>query len=315
MTGGSAGAGSGGGAGGSVNNGPAITSAPPAWVRPAECHGIGNRCPNLSGCEEGSTCQTVGDVCIPAFEPGATSLPGKSMERPYCAAFTCMTFVEASCFCTGEAGKTTDLCSSPGALAGLCKGKSIRCDADSPCCDGLSCVSHGSYSTCETSCAADSDCDTGCCTDLYDTGTSICATMMACTNPCNKQGEACTPGSSTTRNSCCRGSCVQSENPDFAGCRSDCTKDSDCPDTGCCQLFKDSSNGFCAPARYCQCQPVGGACGISDRCCEGGICAGTSATDLSCLQACTSASDCATNCCAALSDNSASVCEPPEYCP
>jgi hypothetical protein len=60
---GSGGAGrGGGGSGGNAGRGgaagtgsaaaPAITEAPPAWVRPSDCGGIGNLCPNLSGCAE-----------------------------------------------------------------------------------------------------------------------------------------------------------------------------------------------------------------------------------------------------------------------
>jgi hypothetical protein len=294
------------------NNGPAISSAPPAWVRPADCKGIGNLCPNLSGCiAGGSSCQLEGNVCIPALVPGASSLPAKSMERPYCAAYTCMTFDEASCFCTGEAAKTEPDCTSPAALAGLCKGKGGSCGAAGTCCDGLSCVDHGGYSACEEPCQTAADCESGCCTDLYDTGVTICAKLAACENPCKKRGEVCEQGSATTPNNCCQGDCLKSETPDFDGCRPHCRKNEDC-DTGCCRQYSDSNEGFCVGADWCTCSPIGAECGKGG-CCEGSTCAGKDGS-FSCKQLCTQASDCATGCCDPLSDNSAKVCQPPNYC-
>src|SRR6187399_3354242 len=95
-SGGSAQAGTSGTGGGST--GPAITSAPPSWMPPADCGGIGDTCPNgLAGCSTKSTCQLEGYVCIPRLPTGATTLPGRTAETPYCAAYTCMTFEEASC--------------------------------------------------------------------------------------------------------------------------------------------------------------------------------------------------------------------------
>src|SRR4051812_7333636 len=45
-----------GGTGGSAM-GPAITSAPPAWMPPADCGGIGDTCPQgIIGCSTKSTC-------------------------------------------------------------------------------------------------------------------------------------------------------------------------------------------------------------------------------------------------------------------
>jgi len=272
----------------------------------------------LSGCAARSTCQLEGNVCIPALVPGAATLPGKTMERPYCAAYTCMTFEEASCFCTGEAGKTEPRCQSPAALAGLCQGPKGSCDADHPCCDGVSCVSHGGKSAaCEKTCAADTDCDTGCCTDLYDTGTKICAQKAACDSPCKKTGDTtCNPGSATMANDCCRGSCNQGQNPDWIGCRPNCTTNADCPETGCCMQYSNSTDGFCTNAIYCMCSAVGASCGPGNPfCCDDGECAGQSAETLTCLQKCKLPTDCSSGCCTALSMSDITVCEPPEYCP
>ena len=323
-SGGTAAGGSGGGGvnvGGSSNagaagkpstDGPAITSAPPAWVRPANCMGIGNACPNLSGCEQGSTCQSVGDVCIPSLAPGATSLPSKSMERPYCAAFTCMTFDEASCFCTGDGGKKDPRCASPEALAGLCQGQGITCGADSKCCNGLACVSHGGFSVCETPCQAATDCESGCCTDRYDTGSMICAPQSACDNPCKKRAEACDPGSATMASNCCRGDCVVSQEPDFAGCRPGCQKNEDC-DTGCCSPYANSDRGFCVDAKYCGCLQAGAACGGRIECCSGTSCSGKD-PDFKCNPICTQNSDCPSNCCVSITGTNTKVCETADHC-
>ena len=303
-----------GGSSGTAGSGPPITSAPPDWVRPAECGGVGNLCPNLSGCAELSTCQLEGNVCIPNFDPSAGMLPSRTAETPYCAAYTCMTFEQASCFCTGEAGAMYADCSSPSALAGLCKGDGRTCTAMDACCSGFSCVDRGSYSTCERTCTSGSECESGCCTDRYDTGTMICADAEACTNPCKKTGEACMPGSSTTPNDCCQGSCVQSENPDYAGCRRDCTTNADC-DTGCCSPYANSTRGFCTAPLYCMCNPAGGACGAGNpACCDGATCAGFDDTSFSCYQSCTQNAECATNCCVELNGGGGSICLGPEYC-
>jgi hypothetical protein len=289
---------------------PAITEAPPAWVRPADCGGIGDTCPEgIFGCGERSSCQLEGYVCIPAIAPGATSLPGRTAETPYCAAYTCMNFDDASCFCTGEAGAVTPSCSSPAALAGLCSGEDASC-ASKACCDGLTCLDLGTSQRCEKSCTTNTDCSTGCCTDLYDTGVSVCAELEACENPCKKTAEACTPGSSTTPSDCCRGSCVDSENPDYAGCRPYCNTNADCTDTGCCVPFANSTSGFCADALYCTCNETGGACGPGNPgCCDGLACATFDAgASFTCHVACDDASDCSSGNCQLFTDSTNGVC-------
>lgn len=319
---GSGGSSGGGGGSGGVGSGPppiigpAIDSAPADWMRAADCGGIGDACQGLFGCGERSQCQSVGDVCIPALEPGATSLPAKSAERPYCAAFTCMTFEEASCFCTGEGGMDIAGCESPSALAGLCQSRGGGCDED-PCCDGFSCVDDGSgRRICDQTCTTAEECETGCCTDLHDLGYQVCADQAACENPCKRRGEACTPGTSTTPNDCCRGACLESENPDWAGCRPRCDTDADCPETGCCMPFTGETSGFCTDAVYCSCGEVDAPCGHQGepQCCEGNVCAGTSDETLTCNQVCTTDTDCATGCCSPLASGDTSICSTPDYC-
>jgi hypothetical protein len=220
-----------------------------------------------------------------------------------------MTFEEASCFCTGDGVPSTVDCSSPGALAGLCGGPNGSC-TDRPCCDGLSCIDLGSSRICQQPCSKDTDCESGCCTDRYDTGSLVCAEPEACTKPCKKSGEACTPATSTSPTDCCQGTCVTSQNPELAGCRPSCTENEHC-DTGCCVPLAGSTNGYCASAEYCSCLAEGTSCGPDKpKCCEGTMCAGSSSA-LTCRRLCTTEADCPGTECLPLFDGSASVCAAP----
>jgi len=309
-TGGDGGTGGGnGGTGGTVITGPAIDSAPPDWMAPADCGGVGELCEGIF-CGGTAICQSIGNVCVPGLVGGA--FPSKSAETPYCAAFTCMTFEQASCFCTGPAGETVDACSSPGALAGLCEGQGASCN-DATCCEGLDCVegSRTDRMVCEQTCTTDDDCDSGCCTDLRDTGVTICAPQSACDNPCKKEGEACT--SSDTGNDCCRGSCVDSEVADFAGCRPYCNVNADC-DTGCCELFANQTYGFCVPSLYCDCAPADDCTATVGPCCEGYECIGSSVEDLACSKLCTDDTECTTGCCGEVIGATWRTCQEPVQC-
>jgi hypothetical protein len=289
-----------------VQSGPYISEAPDDWEPPDDCGGIGNMCPNLSGCGDQSTCQLIGPVCVPSENGG---LAGPSEERPYCAAYTCMTYEEASCFCTGEAADVTSTCSSPGAMAGLCVGQGRSCIEDE-CCSDLLCVERDlNRFACEIPCEANEDCESDCCTDRYDTGQTICADADACVNVCDREGEACQQGSSTTPNSCCRGTCVDSETADFAGCRYECNTDADC-DSGCCQPFSNSSSGFCVDAAYCTCEDVGAECGVdrSQECCDGLTCYGTEEQGYSCTPSCMQDADCEEGPCLIFADVDYGVC-------
>src|SRR5689334_9349677 len=169
--------------GGAAMTGPPITMAPATWTRPADCSGVGDTCPGgIFDCTGKSVCQTEGYVCIPPGADMGLKLQPPSAERPYCLAYQCMTFDEASCFCTGKAATQFPSCSSPSAAAGLCQGAGGSCTTKQ-CCDGLTCVKQsGTVSTCEKPCSKGSDCDTGCCTDPHETGQTICAPMTACQN-------------------------------------------------------------------------------------------------------------------------------------
>jgi hypothetical protein len=294
---GAAGAGGGGSGGqGGAMTGPAITTAPPNWAPPQDCSGVGDVCPNgIFDCTGNSVCQVEGYVCVPKGSDTMLVLQPRTAERPYCLAFQCMTYEEASCFCTGKAGKQFPTCSSPAAVAGLCKGSGSSCVTDK-CCDGLTCIKQSNtVSTCEKTCTATSDCDTGCCTDPHETGQTICAPLSACQNPCKKRGDSCTANVDT----CCTGSCLTSSaNPDWNGCHPLCNTSADC-DTGCCLPFSSQSGGFCTDAKYCTCVGEGTACGgiMDSNCCDGTTCASFGTAPSSCLTNCKVATDCPSGCC------------------
>jgi hypothetical protein len=278
---------------GSKGSAPAISDAPDSWKPLANCGGVGGLCDTLS-CGARSMCQTVGKVCIPSVDKGK-SLPGISAERPYCLAYTCMTYEEASCFCTGDAAKVKTICADgPKAVAGLCASRESSC-LNTSCCDGLVCVPESTgKATCFEPCTNHEECATDCCTDLKDTGQTVCALKTECVDPCSKEGDICTQDQR-----CCQGVCViNTANPDFLGCRRACTSNEDCQ-TGCCQRFPDSEDGFCTDARYCRCGEAGAACGPNEpECCEEAVCSALGESeDLLCRAKCKVASDCPSGCC------------------
>jgi hypothetical protein len=310
------------GAAGKPSTGPAITMAPDAWSPPADCGGVGDTCPQgIFGCKSPtSACQLEGYVCIPAFD-AKKGLPGRTAETPYCAAYTCMTFEQASCFCTGDAGKNDSRCSSPAALAGLCGSDSSACSSDAECCKGFACLpdAYEPRKACRKTCATNDDCSTGCCTDALDTGTKICAAADKCETACKVHGDQSCAGADPNKPSpCCRGVCVLSDNPNYGGCRPRCTKNEDCFETGCCQPFANSTEGFCVDAKFCGCGQAGAACGGDDNppCCSGTTCLTfDDRVSYSCRPNCTSDADCPGSCCVSINGTDDKACGSPENCP
>jgi hypothetical protein len=202
----------------------------------------------------------------------------------------------------------------------LCGTESTTCDADTDCCGGFACLPGAYYPTksCRETCAANEDCASGCCTDALDTGTKICATADQCETACKKEGALdCTQNDPNKPSLCCRGTCVQSENPNYAGCRRRCSKNEDCFETGCCEPFSNSTEGFCVDAKFCGCGNAGAACGGNDNpaCCSGTTCLTyDQGASFSCFKTCATNADCPDSCCVTLSDGSAKACAPPGKC-
>jgi hypothetical protein len=312
----SIGAGGNAGADGSMN-----VNVPPAWQKPASCGGIGDRCQSLA-CGSDSTCQLSNDTCVPKLEPdGGLGCPlvACTAEKPYCLAYRCMSFDQASCYCTGAAGQIETSCASgPRALVGACVAEGQSCAAgDKPCCGDLACVTASpTISTCQKPCTQSSECKTGCCADVTGTGHMICASQAACTTPCKKEGEACSDGT----NVCCSNYCITSMNPEFNGCRAYCKKNEDCK-SGCCRIASNGTDGFCTDARYCSCGAMHAKCGPMDPdCCTGSTCASlgagldAQAPSFECLQSCKLPADCPSKCCLLFANSTDGICAEASQC-
>lgn len=305
------GAGAGGvGAAGSATMAPPITSAPASWAPPADCNGVGDVCPNgIFDCSGMSVCQLEGNVCIPPGSDTGLKLQPRTMERPYCLAYQCMTYEEASCFCTGKAGKQFPTCSSPGAVAGLCTGEGSSCTKDK-CCDGLTCIKQSStVSTCQKTCTQASDCNTGCCSDQYGTGQTICAPEAEC--KCREAAASC------VTKACCDGLTCVKESPTASVCAKACAQASDC-DTGCCTDAHETGKTYCEPAIQCQkpCKKRGEACDSSSNdCCNGTCVFGSTNSDFNgCRPRCNTGPDCDTGCCIPFKSSPGGFCADAKYC-
>ncbi|HJX55173.1 MAG TPA: hypothetical protein VJ801_20625 [Polyangia bacterium] len=280
---------------------PPITSAPPAWERPADCGGIGDTCESgIFGCSTKSMCQLEGYVCVPLA-------PKTSDPRPYCMAYSCMSFEEASCFCTGAAAKQFPRCADgPAAVVGLCAATGDSC-ASKSCCTGLTCVTSSSGAgLCQRLCKTGSDCASGCCFDKDETGQPVCSDASLCASSCGKIGTSC-----TNSTDCCTGLCVSGTTvTDWVGCRRPCTKSSDCS-TGCCEMFAGGTSGFCVDARWCTCGTSGTACGsTSPTCCSDQECSNFAVdTGALCRPRCKTTADCAVGTCSSyFADKDYGVC-------
>jgi hypothetical protein len=220
-------------------SGPLPTSVPAQWTRPADCGGVGNLCPD--GCN-GAACQLLNNTCVPFAGVGASA----TACTPYCLDYACMTFDQASCFCTGDAGAQFSACAcGPQAIAGLCASEGAACGS-TPCCTScgdLACVTDSvSGSVCRQSCNTNGDCATGCC----DTTAHRCHDALYCN--CADAGAECAGGGP----SCCPGTTCLSFSSDGGGpyaCYVDCTKLTDCSSGCCSQTISGLTYGACGPCQ------------------------------------------------------------------
>jgi hypothetical protein len=217
---------------------PAAAAVPDAWVRPAQCNGVGNLC--SEGCQ-GAACQLIGDVCIPFKQIGASA----DACTPYCLAFACMSFDDASCFCTGSAAAQAPACAcGPKAVAGVCAAEGASC-ASTPCCDcmGLTCTTDAvSGSVCRQACSKDADCVTGCC----NTTSGRCQDALYCN--CAAVAATCAGDKPCCPGSSCLTFSESTDNPPYS-CFDDCKTQTDCA-TGCCSLpIPGLDHGACGPCQ------------------------------------------------------------------
>jgi hypothetical protein len=119
----------------------------------------------------------------------------------------------------------------------------------------------------------------------------------------------------STPNACCSGVCLENANNPSQQhfCAAVCTIDSQC-NSGCCATLTNSSIKACDARGFCPetCAVAGVACTGQGDCCANETCVTPSNT---CAANCTRGAQCASGCCAALSNTSATgVCSDPIYC-
>lgn len=229
---------------GCVLSGPAVSSAPAQWMRPADCGGIGDWCTGILSCGSQSECQALGNYCVPSAGPNG--LGEDCPQTPYCLGSSCMTYEQASCFCTGEGGVAEfPACAcSPSAVIGLCAAEGTSCTSTACCdCQGLKCVTDTvSGTVCRQPCTQNTDCVTGCC----DTSTGYCHDSIYCN--CVDAGA---DGCGGNGPSCCPGSTCLTYAEDGGGpfsCYLNCTQQSQCPaGTACSSNISGLNHGACGP--------------------------------------------------------------------
>jgi hypothetical protein len=115
------------------------------------------------------------------------------------------------------------------------------------------------------------------------------------------------PGSS-----CCAGTeCVEATPKPI--CLIPCDADGDCT-TGCCLQFGNVRRKVCGTASECgNCAAIGQPC-PDGSCCAGAICT-TIDSAMACAKQCTAPSDCPSNCCVLLGNDTRSVCLDARFCP
>ena len=117
-------------------------------------------------------------------------------------------------------------------------------------------------------------------------------------------------------NACCNGTvCVfDTEDRSKARCAATCRDGSQC-NSGCCTVLIEGTASVCAPETYCagSCSPPGEECSTV-ACCENAVCVSSTVTGVSCAARCAAHSQCASGCCAPLSNTGELVCSPVEFC-
>jgi hypothetical protein len=126
-------------------------------------------------------------------------------------------------------------------------------------------------------------------------------------------------GGTCASNSCCAGTtCVNVPELGGAFCAGICETGGDCV-SGCCVALQNGGNA-CALASYCTtCKKAGQEGCVTDvDCCMGAICiqetSGGQETRTVCKDRCTAGSECASGCCAPLTNSSDHVCSAPNFC-
>jgi hypothetical protein len=235
------------------------------------CLGVEEICASApDNCCSGLTCVQVPGVIAQCFAPCTQDgdCPG-----------SCCTPVGAGgqkiCAPPGVCGP------GPGAGAGggsavQCMQHGASCEANMPCCVGLTCFDSANpdFAGCRQFCSAASDCESNCCVPT-SLGNGLCA-------------------------------------PAADYCSEACTSGADCA-SNCCLPGLAADSAFCAPAHGCEpvaCLPAGAACGSDQAaaCCAGAICTGPATGASTCNPICTSSTECESGCCIGISGMEQKVC-------
>lgn len=126
------------------------------------------------------------------------------------------------------------------------------------------------------------------------------------------------PGSNCrgTESACCAGStCVfDTADPSKTVCAATCANDAEC-NSGCCSVLIDGTAAVCAPPKYCagSCARPNEPCSTTP-CCANAVCVDSTVTGITCASRCARHEQCASGCCAPLSNTGELVCSPVTFC-
>lgn len=154
---------------------------------------------------------------------------------------------------------------------------------------------------------------------VSDAGAATFAADSATPEAGTSESGSCVQAGGNCRNNanaCCNGTtCVfDTKDTSKAVCAATCLNDGQC-NSGCCKVLIEGTEAVCAPANYCagSCSTAGQSCTQVD-CCPNTICVNSTVTGVSCAARCAADSQCASGCCAPLSNTGALVCSPVQFC-
>lgn len=211
-------------------------------------------------------------------------------------------------------GPTTD------AAQATCHGENGACGtSDDVCCDGYTCGTTHLIQTphCMKLCTQHTECTTGCCTGLGDSGITACLPQVFCPDLfCGALDQGC--GTDTP---CCDGlacAILGTASASTGVCKQVCTQHTECS-TGCCAPLGSSGVSVCLPQSYCPsvyCLTEDRSCRDAGPCCEGLVCVlfETEPPTSTCRPICKQHADCPTGCCVPLGPDHPSACLDKTYC-
>lgn len=259
-------------------------------------------------------------ICVPVRNAlSCSDDSGCGADTPLCVRYSqgtagnCFTEPELDCACQAQLGSTAIVrCPSTLQAGRACITRGGKCD-QVPCCSGEICKPDATgQPVCLQACTADSECTTGCCTIAANATAGVCGAAMDC---CVSQSGDCSAGN----HPCCAGSMCTNAGTSPATCKKMCVADADCG-AGCCLPVNNTSYRVCETPENCGssstiCKSQVGAACDTVACCTGLACVTPNGTDpFACQPVCTQSSDCATNCCVAISDAGYSACLPASSC-